>query len=225
VNPIRVFLVDDHEVVRQGLQAMLDHEDDIRVVGQAATAADALATIPAADAEVVLLDLNLPDGSGIEVCRTLAPELPATRFLILTSVSDDEALLGAILAGAAGYVLKHVRGDDLLTTVRRVAAGEFLLTARAREQVVSRLRRSVLDTGTGLSAQEQHVFELLADGLTNRGIADRLGLTEKTVKNYVSNVLAKLGLHRRTEAAVLAATLAEEARTRPRADARNPIRY
>jgi DNA-binding NarL/FixJ family response regulator len=222
-----VFLVDDHEVVRDGLRALLAAEDDLEVVGEAETVATATTSIRATRPDVALIDLNLPDGSGIEVCRALAPDLPGTRFLFLTSVADDDALLAAILAGADGYVLKHVRSADLVGAIRRLAAGEHLLSGRQRQHVVDRLRASARphSDALGLSPQEHEVFELLAAGLTNRAIGDRLGLAEKTVKNYVSHLLVKLGMSRRTEAAVLAATLEEQHKRPARADARNPIRY
>lgn len=225
---ISVFLVDDHEVVCEGLRGLVDGEPDLRVVGQAGTAAEALQRIAEVSPDVVLLDLNLPDGSGIDVCRTLGTTLPAARVVILTSVSEDEALLAAIVAGAAGYVLKHVRSGELLDTIRRAAADEPLLDQRTRQHVLDRLQHPVRITGegvAGLSSQEERVFRFLADGLTNRAIGEELGLAEKTVKNYVSNVLTKLGVARRTEATVLAARLAERSRGRPRAEGGDAIRY
>jgi two-component system, NarL family, response regulator DevR len=227
MTAVRVFIVDDHEVVRDGLRGFLQAEADIEVVGEAATVAEAMAAIPVLRPDVTLLDLNLPDGNGVEVCRDLAGD-PDLRFLVLSSVAEDEALLAAILAGAAGYVMKHVRAGELIEDIRRVARGEPLLDRRTREHVLERLRRSTKRPGSavpGLSGQEQQVFDLLADGLTNRAIADHLGLAEKTVKNYVSNVLAKLGMARRTEVAVYAAELSERAKRPPRSDAGNAIRY
>jgi two-component system response regulator DevR len=225
--PFRLFIVDDHEVVRDGLRALFSAEPDLEVVGEAASAAEALTAVPAAHPDLTLLDLNLPDGSGIDVCRALREDDPSRRVLVLTSVADDEALLAAILAGADGYVLKHIRANDLLAAVRTVAAGGTILHQRTRAQVVERLRRTASGTASddGLSAQEQRVFELLADGLTNRAIGEHLGLAEKTVKNYVSSVLAKLGMARRTEAAVYAASLRERAHARPRAASGAAIRY
>jgi DNA-binding NarL/FixJ family response regulator len=228
VTAIRAFIVDDHEIVRDGLRALLNDEPDIEVVGEAATAAEAMAGIPVARPDLVLLDLNLPDGSGIDVCRDLRATDASARFLVLTSVADDEALLAAILAGADGYVLKHVRAAQLLEAIRTVAGGGSILDPRARAAVVERLvhthgRHAGLVAG--LSPQEQRIFELLAEGLTNRAMAERLGLAEKTVKNYVSNVLVKLGMRRRTEAAVYAASLVERAKARPRSEAGAAIRY
>lgn len=227
-TPARIFLVDDHEVVRDGLRGLLGDEADLEVVGEAATAAEALEGIPAARPDLTLLDLNLPDGSGIEVCRELRSRDPEARFLVLTSVADDEAVLAAILAGAEGYVLKHVRANELLTTIRAAVRGESVLDQRTRAHVLERLERSVgrrRPLVEGLSRQEQRVFELLATGMTNRMIGDELGLAEKTVKNYVSNLLAKLGMRRRTEAVVHAAELVERAKARPHGGEGAAIRY
>jgi two-component system response regulator DevR len=228
VAATRVFLVDDHEVVRNGLRSLLEDEPDLEVAGEAATAAEALARIPEAAPDLTLLDLNLPDGSGIEVCRELRAADPSARFLVLTSVADDEAVLAAVLAGADGYVLKHVRSTELLASIRATARGEPILDQRTRAHVLERLQRSAGRTRPlveGLSGQEQRVFELLADGLTNRMIGAELGLAEKTVKNYVSNLLSKLGMHRRTEAVVHAAELVERAKARPPGAAGAAIRY
>jgi DNA-binding NarL/FixJ family response regulator len=225
--PSTLVIVDDHELVRDGLRALFRDEPDLEVVGEAATAAEAMLVVPAAHPDLTLLDLNLPDRSGIDVCRDLRADDPTLRVLVLTSVADDEALLAAILAGADGYVLKHVRANDLLGAVRTVAGGGTILDQRTRTQVVERLRGASTGAGfaEGLTHQEQRVLELLADGLTNRAIGERLGLAEKTVKNYVSNLLAKLGMARRTEAAVYAAGLLERAGGRPRAAAGAAIRY
>jgi DNA-binding NarL/FixJ family response regulator len=223
-----VFLVDDHELVRGGLRSLIGAEPDLSVVGEAATAAEAVERIPTTRPDVTVLDLNLPDGSGVEVCRAVRSADATARFLVLTSVADDDAVLAAILAGAQGYVLKHVRANDLLADIRTVARGASVLDQRTREQVLERLRRTAGNRHAlvdGLSGQEELVFELLAEGLTNRDIAGRLGLAEKTVKNYVSNLLAKLGMSRRTEAAVRAARLAERAKARPLSPAGAAIRY
>jgi two-component system response regulator DevR len=225
---IRVFLVDDHEMVRDGVRALLEGEPDIVVVGEAGTAAEALERIPAVRPDLTLLDLNLPDGSGIDVCRDLRSVDASVRVLVFTSVDDDEALLAAVLAGADGYVLKHIRGPDLLTDIRHVAHGGSVLDQQTRSLVLEQVRRNHGQHDGrvgGLTGQEQRVFELLADGLTNRVIADRLGLAEKTVKNYVSNVLAKLGMVRRTEAVVQSARLVERGKGRSRSDCGPAIRY
>ena len=226
-RPIRVFLVDDHEIVRDGIRALLEGEPDILVVGEAATAAPALDRFPSVDPDLTLLDLNLPDGSGIDVCRALRSVEPSTRVLVLTSVAEDEALVAAVLAGADGYVLKHIRGADLVADVRLVARGGSILDHTARSKVLDRVRGRPGRGGAAhdLTGQERRVFDLLADGLTNRAIAERLGLAEKTVKNYVSNILTKLGVSRRTEAVVRAATIAERSKGRRRSDAGPAIRY
>ncbi len=208
---ISVFLLDDHEVVRRGVRDLLESADDLEVVGEASTAEQALQRVPAISPDVAILDVRLPDGNGIEVCRDLRSILPDLRCLMLTSFNDDEALFDAIMAGAAGYVLKEVRGADLIDSVRRVAAGQSLLDPRVTARVLERLRNPPPDDErtTNLTQQERRILTLLADGLTNRQIADEMFLAEKTVKNYVSNMLAKLGMHRRTEAAVYAALLAD----------------
>jgi two-component system, NarL family, response regulator DevR len=207
----RVFLLDDHEVVRRGLRELFESEEDLTVVGEAATAQEALARVPASRPDVAVLDVRLPDGDGVEVCRDLRSAMPELKCLMLTSYADDEALFSAILAGASGYVLKQIRGSDLVSAVRRVAAGESLLDPALTRQVMERLRgESVEDERLArLTAQERNILELIADGKTNRQIADDLYLAEKTVKNYVSNLLSKMGFARRTEAAVYAAVLAE----------------
>ena len=205
---ITVFLVVDHEVVRRGVRELLEDEPDLTVVGEAATVAQALGRIPATRPQVAVLDVRLPDGDGVTLCRELRARQPELACLILTSFADDQALLDAVLAGAAGYVLKDVRGNDLVQGIRAVAAGGSLLDPRATSVVLARLRSPRLpDPLATLSEQERRVLTLIGEGLTNREIAVRLLLAEKTVKNYVSNVLAKLGLQRRTQVAVLATEL------------------
>lgn len=205
----RIFLVDDHEIVRRGVADLLEDEPDLEIVGEAATVAEALARIPTLAVNVAVLDLRMPDGDGVELCRDLRSQLPELRCLILTSYSDDEALLNAIMAGASGFVLKQVLGNDLITAVRKVGAGQTLLDAKTTEALMKRIRQGKNAGGAlaGLTDQERAVFELVGEGLTNRQIAARLFLAEKTVKNYVSHLLAKLGMQRRTQAAVLAAEL------------------
>jgi two-component system response regulator DevR len=207
---VRVFLLDDHEVVRTGLKQLLESGGDIEVVGEADTAASALVRIPALRPDVAVLDARLPDGSGIEVCRQVRSSNPQTKAIILTSFDDDEALFAAIMAGAAGYVLKQVTGQDLIAAVRHVAAGGSLLDPSVTAKVMERLRDGAPgepDELKSLTAQERRILELVAEGLTNRQIGERLFLAEKTVKNYMSNVLSKLGLERRTQAAVFASRL------------------
>ena len=203
---IRVYLLDDHEVVRRGLRELLEVEDDIEVVGESASAGEASRRIPALRPDVMVLDARLPDGSGIDVCRDVRSIDPSVAGIILTSYDDDEALFSAIMAGAAGYVLKQVRGQDLVDAVRRVAAGQSLLDPAVTQQVLDRLREGPKQDKAlaGLTDQERRVLELIGEGLTNRAIGERLFLAEKTVKNYVSSLLAKLGLERRTQAAVFA---------------------
>jgi DNA-binding NarL/FixJ family response regulator len=214
---IKVFLLDDHEIVRRGVRDLLEAAGDLEVVGEAGTAAEAIARVPATQPDVAVLDVRLPDGSGIEVCRELRATNPDLRCLMLTSFSDDEALIDAIVAGASGYILKEVRGADIVASVRRVAAGESLLDPQAAARVIERLRNPPPEDErlAALSPQERRILTLLADGMTNRQIAERLYLAEKTVKNYVSNLLLKLGMHRRTEAAVFAARLADRQRREP----------
>jgi two-component system response regulator DevR len=207
---VRVFLLDDHEVVRRGLRELLEGEDDLTVVGEADSAETALARIPATRPDVAVLDVRLPDGNGIEVCREIRSRHPEIQCLVLTSFADDEALFSAIMAGAAGYVLKQVKGADLVEGIRRVGRGESLLDPAVTRRVLERLRtKSEDDEPAGLTGQERRILDLVAEGLTNRQIGERMYLAEKTVKNYVSNLLAKLGMSRRTEAAVYAARLAE----------------
>ncbi|MCE3553158.1 response regulator transcription factor [Pseudonocardia sp. RS11V-5] len=206
---ISVFLLDDHEIVRRGIAQLLETEDDIRVVGEASTAAQALARIPAARPDVAVLDVRLPDGEGVSVCRDVRASVePPPACLMLTSYSDDEALFGAIMAGASGYLLKEVAGTDLIGAVRTVAAGGSLLDAKATALVLDRLRHGKEEEDdpryAALSPQERRILDLIADGMTNRQIGAELYLAEKTVKNYVSSLLHKLGFARRTEAAVYA---------------------
>jgi DNA-binding NarL/FixJ family response regulator len=210
---IKAFLLDDHEVVRRGVRELLEGESrgEITVAGEAGTADEALRRLPAVRPDVAILDVRLPDGNGVEVCREIRSRHPEIQCLMLTSFADDEALFDAIMAGAAGYVLKQVRGSDLVDSVRRVAAGQSLLDPMVTTKLLDRLRGGP-DEERGveqLSDQERKILDLLAEGLTNRQIGERLYLAEKTVKNYVSNLLMKLGMHRRTEAAVYAARMAE----------------
>jgi two-component system response regulator DevR len=208
-KPIRVFLLDDHEVVRRGLRDLLEAEPDIEVVGEAGTYAAAVAHIPALRPDVAVLDARLPDGSGIEVCRQVRSIDPSIQALILTSYDDDEALFAAILAGASGYVLKQITGNDLVEGVRRVAAGQSLIDPALVARVLDRVRNGPPEHEelAALTEQERKILALIAEGLTNRQIAERMFLAEKTIKNYVSSILAKLGLERRTQAAVLASKL------------------
>ncbi len=214
----RVFLLDDHEIVRRGLRELLESADDLEVVGEAGTAEEAMARIPATRPDVAVLDVRLPDGNGVEVCRDIRSEHPEIRCVMLTSFSDDEALFQAIMAGASGYLLKQVRGTDLVDAVQRIAAGQSLLDPSLTARVLDRLRTppKVDERLERLTEQERRILDLIAEGLTNRQIADRIHLAEKTVKNYVSNLLSKLGMERRTQAAVFAAGLEKDA---PPADA------
>jgi DNA-binding NarL/FixJ family response regulator len=204
---IRVFLLDDHEVVRCGLRDLLEAHDDMHVCGEAGTAAEGVNRILATSPDVALLDVRLPDGDGVTVCREVLSRRPALRVLMLTSLSDDEALFDAIMAGASGYVLKQVRGSDLVDDIRRVAAGQSLLDPVLTSVVLERVRnlaRPAPHDAISFTDQEQHILDLLAQGKSNREIGDVLFLAEKTVKNYVSGLLGKLGMSRRTEAAVYA---------------------
>ncbi len=205
-EPIRVFLLDDHEIVRRGIKELLESEGDIVVVGESGSAVEAAARIPALRPHVAILDGRLPDGSGVDVCREVRSVDPTIHALILTSYDDDDALFAAIMAGAAGYVLKQVRGNDLIDTVRRVAAGQSMLDPAVTTRVMERLRSGppVDPTVQQLTSQEQRILDLIAEGMTNRQIASTLFLAEKTVKNYVSSLLAKLGLSSRTQAAIFA---------------------
>ncbi|WP_163549340.1 response regulator [Candidatus Frankia nodulisporulans] len=203
---ISVFLLDDHEIVRNGLRQTLERHEDIKVVGEAGLAAEALRRIPALRPTVAILDGRLPDGSGIDVCRDIRSDFPDIACLILTSYDDDEALFSAIMAGAAGYVLKEIRGNDLVGAVRTVAAGQSLLSPSVTRRVLSRLREGPREDPVLalLNPREREILGLIAEGLTNRQIAGRVHLAEKTVKNYVSGILDKLGLTSRTQAAVIA---------------------
>ena len=209
----KVFLLDDHEIIRRGLRELFDAEDDMEVVGEASTAEEALARVPSTRPDVAVLDVRLAngDGDGIEVCRDLMSLNPGIHCLMLTSFADDEALFSSILAGASGFVLKDVRGIDLVSAVRQVAAGQSLIDAALRSKVTTRMRsREVEDSYLAkLSSRERQVLDLIAEGKTNRQIGEDLFLAEKTVKNYVSSVLMKMGLSRRTEAAVYAVKQAE----------------
>ena len=203
-DSISVYLVDDHEVVRRGLKALIEAEDDIEVVGEAASAGMAMSGITETAPDVALLDVRLPDMSGVQVCREVRSQNPDINCLMLTSFSDDEALFDAIMAGASGYLLKEVQSQDLVEAIRRVAAGESLLDPAVTGRVLERLRRGDEEDERlkSLSEQERKILSHIAEGLTNRQIAEQVHLAEKTVKNYVSNILQKLGMQRRTEAAV-----------------------
>jgi two-component system, NarL family, response regulator DevR len=204
---IRVFVLDDHEVVRTGLRDLLEGTGDFTVVGEAGTAEEALRRIPATRPQVAVLDVRLPDGNGVEVCREIRSTHPEIGCLMLTSFSDDEALFDSIMAGASGYLLKQVRGIDLVDAVRKVSQGQSLIDPQVTARVLDRIRRQDggNDTTQRLTDQERRILELIGEGMTNRQIAERMYLAEKTVKNYVSNLLAKLGMSRRTEAAAYAA--------------------
>ena len=214
---VKVFLVDDHEVVRRGLIDLLGADPDLDVVGEAGSVAEAMARIPAASPDVAVLDVRLPDGNGIELCRDLLSRMPELRCLILTSYTSDEAMLDAILAGASGYVVKDIKGMELARAVKEVGAGRSLLDNRAAAALMAKLRGSAekSDPLSGLTDRERTLLSLLSEGLTNKQIADRMFLAEKTVKNYVSRLLAKLGMERRTQAAVFATELK---RSRPPGD-------
>ena len=210
MSVIRVFLLDDHEVVRRGLKDLFDSEEGFEVVGESGSAKEAEAIIPALRPDVDVLDGRLPDGSGVDVCRSIRSVDPSIRAIILTSYDDDEALFAAIMAGAAGYVLKQIVGNDLLDVVRKVADGQSLLDPAVTQRVLDRLRDGGASEPAELRAltpQERRILELVAEGLTNRQIGEKLFLAEKTVKNYVTSILTKLGLERRTQAAVLASKL------------------
>ncbi len=205
-EPIKVFLLDDHEVVRRGIKDLLEAEGDIVVVGESGLAQEAIRRMPALRPDVAILDGRLPDGSGIDVCREVRSQDPSIKALILTSYDDDDALFAAIMAGAAGYLLKQVRGNDLVDSVRRVAAGQSMLDPSMTAQVLERVRTGPpkdkeLDA---LTEQEQKILGHIGEGMTNRQIAEAMFLAEKTVKNYVSSMLAKLGLTSRTQAAIFA---------------------
>jgi DNA-binding NarL/FixJ family response regulator len=209
---LRVELVDDHEVVRQGVRALLDAEPDITVVGEAGSVEEAIRRVGFDDPDVVILDVRLPDGSGVEACREIRSRWPKVKVLMLTSFADDEALFASIMAGASGYVLKQIKGNDLVESVRKVGRGESLLDPEMTDRVFRRIRGEEADDPllSRLSKQERKILDYIAAGLTNRQIAEEMFLAEKTVKNYVSNVLAKLEMSRRSEAAAYAARIDAE---------------
>lgn len=206
---IKVFLVDDHELVRRGLTDLLSSVLDVQIVGEASTAADALRRIPTVDPDVVLLDARLPDGNGIDVCRDIRAAYPTIRCLILTSYDDDEALFAAVMAGASGYLLKEIGGTSLIDAIRQIAQGKSLLDPAITHKLMDRIRQTEReeDRTAALTQREREILELIADGFTNRQIGETLFLAEKTVKNYVSTLLNKLGMQRRTQAAVFASQL------------------
>jgi len=208
-KPIAVFLLDDHEIVRRGVRDLLEAEPDIRVIGEAGTASSALARIQALRPDVAVLDVRLPDGDGVSVCREIRSRMPEVACLMLTSFGDDEALFDAIMAGASGYVLKQIRGTDLVGAIRTVATGQSMLDPRAAGQLMARLRDSARkrDPLAELTDQERTILELIGEGLTNRQIGERMFLAEKTVKNYISGLFTKLGMQRRTQAAAYAARI------------------
>jgi DNA-binding NarL/FixJ family response regulator len=211
-DELRIELVDDHEVVRQGLKAMIDAEDDLTVVGEAGTVEEAIRRVGFDEPHVVILDVRLPDGSGVEACREIRTRWPEINVLMLTSFADDEALFSSIMAGASGYVLKQIKGTDLLDSIRKVGRGESLLDPEMTDRVFRRIRGEEPDDPllAKLSAQERKILDYIARGLTNRQIAEEMFLAEKTVKNYVSNVLSKLEMSRRSEAAAYAARIEAE---------------
>jgi two-component system, NarL family, response regulator DevR len=208
-DPITVFLLDDHEIVRRGIAELLDAAPDIKVVGDAGTAAQALARITAIRPQVAVLDGRLPDGSGIDVCREIRSSVPDTRCIILTSYDDDDAILASVMAGAAGYLLKEIKGSNLIEAIRQVAAGRSLLDPAVTERVLTRLREGdkVDPRWASLTPRERDILGLVTEGMTNREIGERLFLAEKTVKNYVSVMLTKLGMERRAQAAVFGAEM------------------
>ncbi|MFD7451949.1 response regulator [Kitasatospora sp. NPDC059827] len=224
--PVRVFLLDDHEVVRRGVHDLLDGEPDLEVVGEAATAEQALVRVPALRPDVAVLDVRLGDGDGVSVCRELRSRMPDLACLMLTSFDDEEALLDAVMAGAAGYVLKQISGTDLVAAVRTVASGRSMLDPGAATRLLNRLRSDAeparpVTAGPALTAREQEVLALIGEGLTNRQIGERLYLAEKTVKNHVSRLLAKLGVERRVQAALIATELRQSAA----AASASPLRF
>lgn len=203
-----VFLLDDHEIVRQGIRSLIDQHDDLEVVGEAGLASEAIREIPRLKPQVAVLDGRLPDGTGIEVCRDIRATHPEIAVLILTSYDNEEAMFAAVMAGAAGYVLKQIRGNELVDSIRKVATGQSLLDPAVTQQVIDRLRdgdSASLDPLSSLTRQERRILEYIGEGLTNRQIATEMFLAEKTIKNYVTQLLSKLGLQRRTQAAVLVA--------------------
>jgi two-component system, NarL family, response regulator DevR len=214
---VRVFLLDDHDIVRRGLAHLFETAGDIDVVGEAGTAEEALSRIPPTRPDVALLDVRLPDGDGVQVCREIRSRHPEIHCLMLTSFSDDEALFDSIMAGASGFIVKQVKSEEIVQAVRFVAKGQSLLDPAVTGRVLDRLRNGPEEDErlARLSPQERNILDLIADGLTNRQISERIHLAEKTVKNYVSNLLTKLGMERRTQAAVYAARLAEQRGERP----------
>ncbi|MFD0305992.1 response regulator [Streptomyces sp. NPDC127119] len=224
-SPIRVFLLDDHEVVRRGVHDLLNDEPDITVVGEAGTVEQALVRVPALRPQVAVLDVRLPDGDGVTVCRELRSRMPDLACLMLTSFDDEEALLDSIMAGASGYVLKQIKGADLVSAVRTVAAGQSLLDPSATARLMARLRagdqpKEEPDALPGLTEREREILALIGEGLTNRQIGQRLFLAEKTVKNHISRLLAKLGVERRIQAAVIATQAQAQTRDRPKNEGR-----
>jgi DNA-binding NarL/FixJ family response regulator len=220
VTALRVLLVDDHEVVRTGLKALIDSQDDMTVVGEAGTVQDGIRRVGLDEPEVVVLDVRLPDGSGVEACREIRSRFPDVKVLMLTSFADEEALMAAILAGASGYVLKRIKGDDLVADIRKVGAGESLLDPEMTNRLFERLRSGPREDPilSRLTDQERVIVGHIAEGLTNREIAEKMFLAEKTVKNYVSNALAKMGMSRRSEAAAYAARQGADQHTEPPED-------
>ncbi|MBQ0850949.1 response regulator transcription factor [Streptomyces sp. BH-SS-21] len=224
-SPIRVFLLDDHEVVRRGVHDLLNDEPDITVVGEAGTVEQALVRVPALRPQVAVLDVRLPDGDGVTVCRELRSRMPDLACLMLTSFDDEEALLDSIMAGASGYVLKQIKGADLVSAVRTVAAGQSLLDPSATARLMARLRagdqpKEEPDALPGLTEREREILALIGEGLTNRQIGQRLFLAEKTVKNHISRLLAKLGVERRIQAAVIATQAQAQTQGRPKNEGR-----
>lgn len=214
-TPTRVFLLDDHEIVRRGVRELLESSGRVEVVGEAGTVAEALARIPPTKPDVAVLDVRLPDGDGVTVCREIRSRYPNVQCVMLTSFSDDEALFQAIMAGASGYLLKQIKGPDIVDAIQRVARGQSLLDPAVTARVLDRLRAPQGGDGrlASLTGQEKRVLSLVAEGLTNRQIGERMFLAEKTIKNYVSNLLTKLGMERRTQAAVFATKLDEHDRS------------
>ncbi len=214
---LKVFLVDDHEMVRRGVADLFGEEPDLTVVGQASSVAEALVRVPALMPDLVVVDVRLPDGNGVELCRELRSRQPTLNCLMLTSYTDEDAMLEAVLAGAGGYVIKDIKGSALLSAVRTVGSGHSLLDNRAATALISRLRPNTVESGplAGLTDQERVLLGLIGEGLTNRQIAERMSLSEKTVKNYVSRLLGKLGMQRRTQAAILATELRDQGHRTP----------
>ncbi len=217
MKKLSIVLIDDHEVVRTGIKSLLDAQDDMEVVGEAGTAEEGIRRVGYDEPDVVVLDVRLPDGSGVEACRDIRQRFPDVKVLMLTSFADEEALMAAILAGAAGYVLKRVKGTDLVDDIRRVGAGESLLDPDMTAALFGRLREGPRDDPllSRLSPQEREIVHRIAEGKTNKEIAEEMFLAEKTVKNYVSNLLAKLGMSRRSEAAAYVARIEAEAKPPP----------